>query len=169
MKRSVYSDIAELNRGQELLDRVDVPLMAIRASVQRSTNQSIPSGIPTVVSFNTEHYDTYDLWSIFLPTRFRVINAKGLYLVTACVQWEPDGNGFRRIFFRKDGLTIIGAANQMAVTSGGDQTEQSLTVQWRVDTIPAYVELFVEQNSGGNLNILNNSVFSPAMTIVRIA
>lgn len=69
----------------------------------------------------------------------------------ACVRWQANTGGLRRMRFIKSGATTVGRADVPPVTSGGE-TVQELRATGVSLTAGQYIELGIFQNSGSILN-----------------
>ena len=124
------------------------------ALVKRATAQTIANNTDTALSFTTETYDIYpDYYASAQPTRFTVPSGVDYVRLSCSVAWTGGATGSKRIAkigkngsFGYDGLLWI---------------EQPSCDWQRVTAISPvipvvagdYFELFVNQNSGGNLDV----------------
>lgn len=124
------------------------------ARVYRTSIQTLTSDTWTGVGFEVEDFDVgamVDLGAqasrITIPT-----GEAGKYLVTGLVQFAADGTqtGLRVIAIHKNGTSI-----QEGIRANGLGTDNSNIPVTAILDLAAgdYLELFVLQNSGGNLNI----------------
>lgn len=127
------------------------PVARMRAHVHSSSaTQSIPSGVPTVVSFNVTDYDTAGL---FTASRFTIphtgkvtgpwrLRGRGIFVAAA-------GGTVRELILRKNGATNV----DYAVI--GPNVLSALSVDLTInDPNPGdFFELVANQDSGGALNL----------------
>ncbi len=121
------------------------------AGAARSTTQTINNETITAVSFTTELWDNANMWVSSNPTRFRS-TVGGRYLFTAFVSFQANAAGQRAVHLRSSsgGGVMFGIQRQNASSSGATVLCCSGIVGLPVDT---YVEVCVEQNSGGPLGV----------------
>jgi hypothetical protein len=74
----------------------------------------------------------------------------GLYVITASFEWEANPVGWRTAVLKVNGVTNVSFVQQLAV-KGGD-TVQAISAQYLMSVLD-YVELVVQQNSGGPLEL----------------
>jgi hypothetical protein len=135
------------------------------ARVYRSTNQSITSGgSGAAISFDTEQFDWGGLWES--GTRLTAPLA-GVYLSWANVAFAANGTGERSIQIKLNGTTNVGTANRLPI---GGSTADWLSCTAVYALVPGdYLECFVYQASGGNLNVVASAATSPEFAAVWLA
>ena len=121
------------------------------AAAARSTVQTINNATVTAVSFTTELWDNTNMWRGSTPTRFRS-PVGGIYLFTAFVSFQTSGAGKCAVYLRSsrgDGDTF--GIHRQEATSGGATVLCCSGLVWL--TAGNYVEVYVEQTSGGSLDV----------------
>lgn len=122
----------------------------IAAHVTRSGTQTISTGTPTAVIFDTETRDDGGLWSGGAPTRLTAPST-GWYAGGGFVFWDGVTGLGRRLLARLDGSTTLARASTIADANHNDP---SLCVSWQYYmTAGQYVDLAVDQNSGGDVDV----------------
>jgi len=119
-------------------------------------DQTIASGSWQVVGFNAENYDEQNEFDT--TTHRFTATVSGYYQINAWVQWQS---------------SVIGTWHQIAIREGGDTFYASDRVNsWATSTFTQsvsdviylaageYIELVTYQNSGGGLDIAQNSSIS---------
>lgn len=133
------------------------------ARVQRTTDQTIANNTLTAVSFDAsgEAFDPQGMWDSGSPTRLTIQKA-GLYMMTSNVDWDPNATGVRLIAIRLNGSTILvsNAVVGNATTFANRQTASTLYSLAASD----YIELVVQQISGGDLDINTLGGYAPTLT-----
>lgn len=71
--------------------------------VRRTSNQTIPSGINTAITWSTEDFDAAGIWTISDPTRLTVPATITRVRLTAGVEWASRTGGFVRVNPRMNG------------------------------------------------------------------
>jgi hypothetical protein len=133
------------------------------ARVTNSIAQSIPNVVTTLITFDTEYYDTDSFHSTSVnPGRF-TIPFDGKYIVGGHVQYAAAPVGYREILIKINGATFIAVYLPVA-TAGNIAIYASLVTLYEF-SVGDYVELHANQNSGGALNINAANNFSPEFWI----
>lgn len=121
---------------------------------------SITNGFGTLIGFDSEVFDSDPNGAMHdnVTSNARItIRTAGVYLINAYTLWDVNATGQRKQYFRYNGSTIgqidVRPA-QASVNSGGTLTEVRLLAA------SDYVELLVEQSSGGSLNTVAGVVLS---------
>lgn len=130
---------------------------------QRQTDQTIPTATNTAVEFSAAFLiDDGGWFSIGDPTRFTTPSdgfSAGNYLVGATVRFFGNNTGIRQVYLQKNGTDVF-ALSQLP--PGTDDLIMNC-VGMVVLTATDYVELFVEQESGGDLDIIMAGLYSPTI------
>jgi hypothetical protein len=121
-------------------------------SAYNSANISAPDNTGTVVTLNSEYYDTDTMHSTTVNTSRITFTTAGIYVVTFVCLWNKNANGDRQAQIRKNGSDTLVTDSKHA-GSADLFVGHSCTVQ---DSFAAgdYVEGIVKQDSGGALNLL---------------
>ena len=140
-------------------DGVDpkVPLVD-RASVSLSADETITTGLITAIPWDTEDVDTNELVDIAgSPTRITMTRA-GFYIVTANIRWETDLTQERTIVIRKNGATFLATDIRSAtvVNNFGRDTQNNISYLGHFAAAD-YVEIWVHQDTGGDLDVVDGS------------
>lgn len=135
------------------------------ASVYRTTNQSIASGgAPTPLSFDAVRRND-GFWSALQPTRLTA-PAAGTYEVGISLAFAANGTGVRGVALRAGGTTD-GALDFRTNAGAADVT--AVTFSRPFDLVAgSFFEVYVYQTSGGPLNVLSASAYSPEFWMVRL-
>jgi hypothetical protein len=132
----------------------------VGVSLTGTTTQAIPDSTATAITFPTELIDTDGFHSTVSNTSRITIPAGkgGKYLFNSIFYFAANATGFRFSTFRKNGTVASG----FAVLPGSSATVVGLVNSIVLDLVATdYVEMFVQQSSGGNLNNdTANSFFS---------
>lgn len=123
------------------------------ARVYRTTNQSINTATLTAFSPDTVDYDAGSptaFWAGGNPTRLTAPQA-GKYTVGATVVWDTSAVGTRAIYVVKNGVTGTRLAGEDMNALSGAAVNVSTTLNLAAGD---YVEFYVKQDSGGNLNVV---------------
>lgn len=141
----------------------------VGARAYNNANISIADATLTALTFNSERYDTDTIHDTSTNSGRLTCNTAGKYLIAGHVQWGDNATGFRLIAIRLGGTTYLAIHNQMATTFNAtdNATYQSISTVYEL-AVGNYVELVVEQISGGALNVISSGSFSPEFEMSRI-
>jgi len=121
------------------------------ASVYNSAYISIPNNTDTILTFNTENFDTNSYHDTSTNTSRLTVPTTGKYLITANAGFAANATGYRFAKIVKNGATTVSNINTMASPNGTYDTHINNSVVVSA-TAADYFEIIVFQNSGGALN-----------------
>jgi hypothetical protein len=140
--------------------------MVDRVKVHNSSDISVPVSTPTLLTFDTENYDTNEMHSTSSDTSRLVATQAGAYIVTAQVTWSDVSSGnVREVRIRKNGTTIIGSIKQF---------DESMTLTVQDEAVAGdYYEVLVYQNAGfpifvGSSDLAAAGSYSPYFSMMRV-
>ena len=118
-------------------------------------DQTIANGTVTVLALPNETYDTASLHDPAANTRL-VAPVAGIYAITANVKWRASGGGSQRfVTLRKNGiLSDLNTVQVAPVNSTLQFTSEVVSGQFAL-AAGDFVEVFVLQDSGAALNVVN--------------
>lgn len=128
--------------------------------VYNDAAQSVPDITNTLVSFNTELFDTDAIHDPAAPTTLTCKTA-GIYLITAQVNFDTNATGARTLQIKHNNTTII------AMNSVAGATRVNVSTVYRL-AVNDFLIVVAYQNSGGALNITASSRYSPDFSMVKI-
>lgn len=121
--------------------------------VHNSANISVPNATDTILTFNTESFDTASMHSTSVNTGRITCTAAGIYVVTAVAQFAANATGARSM-----GLIVNGLAGtfynfaQAPVNSAAGATRLVVTDIIKL-AVGDHVQVVAYQTSGGALNV----------------
>lgn len=117
--------------------------------VHNSANQSCANNTETLLTWDTEDWDTNNLHSTSSNTSRLTCQVAGKYLVCGTIEFAENATGFRQVAVRKNGT------DQGYTTTPGTATDTAdVTFLYILDlAVNDYVEVTAMQNSGGALNV----------------
>jgi len=128
------------------------------ARVYKTATYTLTTGVAYVVAFDAERYDNGDLHdTVTNPSRLTAQKA-GKYLITGSVEFGESPTGTRIVGIRLGGSTYI--AFQKVLADSTTLTRLTLSTIYHL-AAGDYVELVVQQNSGGNLWLTAAPAYSP--------
>jgi hypothetical protein len=135
---------------------------AVGCRAYHSTTQSISTATLTAVVFDSEEFDTSSIHSTAVNTsRFTVPAGKsGKWQFTGNLVWAPNATGQRQALWTVNGVAQRGTSI-MVVPSVTTLYQNAPTVTLNL-SVGDYVQLFVYQDSGGNLNLNSGDTVATA-------
>jgi len=119
------------------------------AAVFNSASEAVPTATGTVLHANSEYFDTANLHDSGTSTESFVAPVPGTYVVSAVVDWDASGTGYRR-------TSIIGPSGAFASVAGPALPSPAFTSQnvSGIEQLAAGQTVHVEvlQGSGVSLN-----------------
>lgn len=131
-----------------------------RARVYNSAAESITTGTNTALTFNTERYDTGGCHSTVSNTSRLTVpsGGGGLYHIGGTITFAANATGDRALWIQLNGATRL--VQDLRRASGTFETSINVVCDY-VLAAGDYVELYVFQSSGGNLNVNASSAYTP--------
>ena len=171
LAKGTASQLLQMNSGAtapEWTTQVAVAAMPTLPScaLTKSSTQTITTGTPTAVTFDTETHDTLAMHDAGSPSRITVPTGQGgVYLITGTVSFAANATGYRSAAIYWDGAQV--AISYAMNTGAGDISSATVTAVAGTAAAGAYFQLYATQTSGGDLAVQNNSLTTFAA--VRIA
>lgn len=141
----------------------------IACRVTHDAAQAIANSTQVALAFNTEtgtgSFDTDGMHDSSTNNSRITIQTAGKYLVNGNWAWEGSASGFRRGRLRVGGSTVI--AMVQIDSPGANSLRQTISCIYSFAE-DDYVELVVDQNSGGSLDVTSESVYSPIFSAIKI-
>jgi hypothetical protein len=136
------------------------------ARCTNSVAETTTNGTGLNLTFNTEQWDTDTIHDLVTnPDRFTCHTA-GIYMLTFGAEFAANATGVRQIQIMKNG-TAVATQNMQNIGAGAAAI---MTVSAILSlAVNDYLQFRAYQNSGGNLNIVSDGIFSPAAAMQRIA
>lgn len=123
---------------------------------------SIPDEDGTVVTLNSERYDSDSMHSTVTNTSRLTFNTSGIYIVTFVCAFAGNTTGDRQALLRVNGSEFIAGHEKKALSSAGLECGMQVTaVEFFCED--DYVEAVVKQDSTGALNLLATR-YSPILS-----
>lgn len=115
----------------------------------QSVAQTLTTATITALTWQTPAYDPYVMWAGGTPTRITPTVA-GYYAFAGSCGFAVNGSGARSISIRKNGVATD--INQTTAAPSGFNAVLQVVSIIQMNGTTDYVEIYVDQNSGGNLN-----------------
>lgn len=124
-----------------------------------STNILLQNNVDTPITFDSNVFDTD---SIHSKNKF-ICRTPGIYQINSSITFDTNQNGFRILTIKKNGKDILSSMQFDGIN------EWRHTQIYAIDKLEKgdYIELYVMQTSGTELNILS-STYSPQFSIYKI-
>ncbi len=126
---------------------------AVTCAAFNNAAQSVPDNAFTVVTFNTNDFDTNSIHSTSVNTGRFTAPVTGFYLAFSSLQFAGSAAQQYVMQCRVNGTTVINGGGTSTLGSAGIN-ESVFYVAAISLTANDYIEFMAFQNSGGNLNIL---------------
>lgn len=135
------------------------------ARVKHSLNQTIADSTGTILSFNSEDYDVGSFHDNTINNSRLTVPITGYYKITAQVSWQQDTRGYRTLQIVHSFAGVI--VDSTIAPADGKPTSHIVTTDFYMQA-SEYIQVRVEQTSGGNLDIQVIDPSSPVFSIFRI-
>lgn len=127
--------------------------------VYHDANQSLTTATETTVAYNQELFDTDTMHDPASNNSRITFTTAGKYFVGANMSFDGHATGYRYVNLRTGGSAIVGSIT--AISAGAGQgTNMNICIYISV-TAAAYIECRAYQNSGGALNVVTGTQYSP--------
>jgi hypothetical protein len=137
------------------------------ASVYDAATQSIPNSAWTLLTYSAEHYDTSNYHSTAVNTSRLVAPVTGYYLCRASANFAASGTGYRALAICKNSAGVAGTSFGGDFRPAATGTITLLNVSTTLYLVAGdYLEVFVNQNSGGALAVTKTGEAPFQMTLV---
>jgi hypothetical protein len=130
------------------------------ASVYQTANTAITTSTWTVVAFDAEYLDNNTMHDNVTNNSRVKCNSDGLYLIIFKAAFANDTTGVRRVMIRKNAAGASGGGTDLGTwTEDGIPAENTIVPGGRLESLTSadYIEMFVWQDTGGNLNLNSGS------------
>ncbi len=141
----------------QVLSRLSNDSVPSGASVYNSVSQAITTATVTLLTFNSEQFDTDSFHDTSSNTSRLTAPVAGKYVIVASIVFDVNSVGRRQFFFRKNGTDLFGSVQEVEpVTTGGYSVCKGNLL---VDLAQGdYVECVVYHTKGSNLDVIGNAV-----------
>jgi hypothetical protein len=138
----------------------------VGASAYRSSNLTVSTATMTAVGFDSEQFDTNSIHDNSTNNSRMTIPAgyAGKWLINGSVFWQT-GSGGRSIALYKNG-TAYGIWDVSPVNTGSFSQNMSVVLDLAVSD---YIEMRVEQTTGGNLTLYSNAIGYGTVTALSVS
>lgn len=129
--------------------------------VTHSAGQSIAHNSVAILAFDTERYDPSGMHDTATNNSRVTIAAPGRYRLMAGVEWAANANGQRALNLKLNGTTVLASVLDSATAALG--VRELVAIEYQL-AAGDYIEVEVYQNSGGALNVTQQT-YSPWLTV----
>lgn len=134
--------------------------------VYNSVVLPLTTAVNTLLTFDTERYDTDNIHDLVTNTGRLTCKTAGVYRVALHLDFVSNATGYRQVQLRLNGTTVFAQDTRVAVN--GANTSIALSTVFRL-AINDYVEGLALQNSGVALNVSATSAYSPELSATWLA
>ena len=142
-------------------------MVDIGARVYNSGAITLTTGAITALTFDSESYDTDTIHSTVANQSRLTATTAGKYCIWGNVSFATNATGVRMVKITKDGATDIAKIRAEPVSVATHPTEITISCEYQL-AATNYVELYCFQSSGGNLNVEQNTDFSPVFGMRKV-
>lgn len=136
------------------------------ARVYSSSAFSVPNATLTAVSFNTSRFNNSATWAVGNPTRLTAA-ATGVYMITGHAHWASSAAGsYRHLTVRLNGSSRITGQDRAGTVMPFRHSHVAAIYRLSAGD---YVELCVQQDSGGALNLESVENASPEFAMMWLS
>ena len=133
--------------------------------------QSTTTGVDFTLAFNSDRFDqasnASDTMHDTVTNNSRLTcRYGGVYEIKGNVEFAANGTGSRVAKIKLNGTTVIAQMRIVAAASDNHALQVSCAYALALND---YVELVVQQSSGGALNVNSTGNYSPEFSMVRVA
>lgn len=134
----------------------------------RTSTQAIGTGgLGTYVTFSDVTSDAWGAWSSGDATKLTA-RLTGRYQAVGQVAFAANATGSRALLINRNGTTTV-ARQWVASLGGGNDTHLNVcSVPFDMTAGTDYIQMAVFQNSGGNLNLVNDGQFGISMGLIYL-
>lgn len=136
------------------------------ARAYNSTNQLVATVTATALALDSERYDTDAIHDNATNNSRLTCKTAGRYAIAASASFAANATGFRRLGIRLNGITEIARTSAPSV-GAADPTDLTVETEYEL-AVNDYVQMVVYQSSGGNLNVLASTDYSPVLAMARV-
>lgn len=120
-----------------------------QCKVGKTGVQSVPNGVATVASFDADHYDTAGMHDTVTNNSRITVPASGIFLIQLVIHWAAGWGGTSYATLYKNGAPMAGLMAEVPGAGGVTSNHTFMLKLLEGD----YIEVYVTQGSGGNLNL----------------
>jgi hypothetical protein len=155
-------------------DRIDAFLQAAglnaagvlpRCDLNHSLNQSLTSGVDTILSFDFERFDSDGMHDVAVNNSRIIFKTAGDYICGAAVLFAANATGLRRLVIDKNAGTFLRRIELPALSGTETGIEAVVLARFALND---FIEARARQDSGGALSVIGNSSYTPAFWAARI-
>jgi hypothetical protein len=136
--------------------RDNVGFLANRPAVKAGrtlSNQNVPNSAETAASFDTERFDTDNMWVPGTPARITIQTA-GVYLIVGMLRYDVSATGDREARLLLNGSNYLGQVKTRASSAGVAKMQVSALSKLAAND---YVQLMAFQDSGAAVLLTTNN------------
>ncbi len=158
--------LANFEKRLSHLERLEGSGLGLGARVFNNANISIPNNAATFLTFNSERFDNDNIHDIAVNTDRLTVRTAGIYVISGSVRWAANATGFRLLRIHLQAINQS-LASSVHLNAGAVITDQTISTIYEL-VVGDFVQLRVQQNSGGALNIEVASQYSPEFSMVKV-
>ena len=134
------------------------------AHVYNNVNQSAANATLTILSFNSERFDTDNIHDAVTNNSRLTCQTSGVYAISASIAWAANVTGVREMGIYLNGAKI--SSYKLPAASSG-ATEMNISALHQLN-VGDYVQVYGYQTSGAALDVQYVSPQSPEFAMVKV-
>lgn len=148
-----------------IVDHLSGGSMSLSPRAHRSSDLTVTTATDTVVPWTDVAVDPWGCWSAGNASRLTA-PVDGRYMAVGTVQWAANATGNRSVWIENQAATQL-ARTQVPATA-------TLATWLQVVTPPfdlvkgEWIQMYVRQNSGGNLAVTRDSTWTPSLSLIYL-
>lgn len=139
----------------------------VSARVFNSGSINIADSTNTILTFDSERWDTDSIHSTSVDTSRLTATTAGKYYIFAHTTWQANPTGRRTLKIKLNSGDVIAFAGHPAIADVGAMTPQSVGTHYQLG-VGDYVEVEVSQASGGSLSVDPVEKYSLEFGLVKL-
>jgi hypothetical protein len=148
-----------------MIDQLIGPNPAVRA--QRAADQAITNVTSTAIIWDTVDFESHEGMAATSDAKIYVPRA-GIYAFSSLMPFEANATGGRQGWVQKNGAGVRLAELSLATRTDGGQLIAGFSGM--IDMQPGdYLETYVYQNSGGNLNVEGSAATAAFLAVWMVS
>lgn len=147
-----------------IVDHISDTNMTLSPRAYRSGNVTVGNGADTLVDWAAVNNDPWGCWSGTNASRLTA-PVDGRYMAIGVVRWVANSTGMRAVWITSGGVDL--ARNQVAAAPSGITALTVVTPPTNLNK-GEYIQMYVRQSSGGNLDLVRDSQQDPSLSLVYL-
>ncbi len=123
-----------------------------QARARRTTNLSLSNGLPALIAFDAEDYDTDAIHDLVTNTTRLTCRTAGVYDIKAGVRFAANATGYRQVYIQRNSSSANTIGAELRNASAVGPTDLNVSTSYKL-AVGDYIEVVATQDSGGALDL----------------